>query len=79
MLQHVGTLVPTLMTFGFFAIDLSMTLFGIMFSAVIHVQVNWVGRGLHFVFRKGVRRVLLVITLPCLILGLFLELSATFF
>jgi hypothetical protein len=62
----------------FFAVDLFVGLLGVIFAGLAHILLRWAAGGLNFIFSNGPRRVLLIITLPFFIAGLFFELIATF-
>ncbi len=62
----------------FFTIDMFVGVLGLLFAGLIHVLLRWVGGGLAYLFHNGSRRVLLIVTLPFIVAGLFFELVATF-
>ncbi len=82
MLLHIfrlsGKEVSRAILAWFFAIDLLVGILGVIFAGLIHILLRWGSGGLRFLFANGPRRVLLVITLPFFVVGLFFELIATF-
>jgi hypothetical protein len=82
MLLHLYRMMGTEISRGllawFFAVDMFVGLLGVIFAGFIHILLRWVAGGLDFIFSNGFRRVLLIITLPFFIAGLFFELIATF-
>jgi hypothetical protein len=62
----------------FFAADLLVGFVGIFFAGILYFIEEWLGGGLRFTFRNGLRRVLLMATLPCLLAGLGFQLLAAF-
>jgi hypothetical protein len=73
-----GSTAPRRVLAWFFAVDLFVGILGVIFAGLIHILLRWVLGGLQFIFNNGMRRVLLIITLPFLAVGLFFELVATF-
>ena len=82
MLLHIYRLMGMEISRGwlawFFAVDLFVGLLGVFFAGFIHILLRWIAGGLDFIFANGPRRVVLIITLPFFIAGLFFELIATF-
>ena len=82
MLVHIllmaNAAIPGGMLAIFFTVDFLLGFIGVLFAGIIHILRRWLGRGLGFVFQNGARRVLLAITLPFLLMGLALQLVATF-
>jgi hypothetical protein len=62
----------------FFAADLLVGFVGIFFGGILYIIEEWLGGGLRFTFRNGIRRVLLMATLPFVLVGLGFQLLATF-
>lgn len=78
ILLMANTAIPGGMLAGFFTVDLLLGFIGVVFAGMIHILRKWLGRGLGFVFQNGARRVLLAITLPFLLMGLALQILATY-
>lgn len=82
MLVHIllmaNAAIPGGMLAIFFTVDFLLGFIGVVFAGMVHILRKWLGRGLGFVFQNGTRRVLLAITLPFLLLGLALQILATF-
>ncbi len=74
---HGGTM-PSGPLAWFFTIDMFVGFPGVFFAGFVHILLRWVGGGLVFIFHNGPRRVLLIVTLPFFVVGLFFELVATF-
>lgn len=70
--------VPRGLLAWFFSVDLFVGVLGVLFAGFIHILLRWVYGGLGFIFQNGMRRVLLIVTLPFFVAGLFFELIATF-
>lgn len=62
----------------FLRIDFLVTIPGIILSAFFHVWLGLLPKLVQFTFRNGIYRVLLIITLPCLLVGLMLELIGSY-
>ncbi len=62
----------------FFFIDLVVGILGLFFAGFVHILLRWVRGGLEYIFQNGSRRVMLIVTLPFFVAGLFFELVATF-
>ena len=82
MLVHIllmaNAAIPGGMLAIFFTVDFLLGFVGVIFAGMFHILRKWLGRGLGFVFQNGARRVLLAITLPFLLLGLALQIVATY-
>ena len=75
LLRHAP--VPRGVLAWFFAVDLFVSVAGVFFAGLLHIMVHWLGGGVGFVFHNGARRVVLIMTLPFLISGIFFELLAS--
>ncbi len=62
----------------FFTIDMFIGILGVFFAGFAHILLHWVRGGIAYLFQNGLRRVLLIVTLPFFVAGLFFELVATF-
>ena len=62
----------------FFSFDLVLSLVGLLLAGIVYICVNWLGRSLNYVFSNGLRRVLLMVTLPTVLAGILFEILATF-
>lgn len=78
ILLVINAPIPGGMLAGFFTVDFLLGFIGIVFAGMVHILRRWLGRGLGFIFQNGARRVLLAITLPFLLVGLALQILATF-
>jgi hypothetical protein len=73
-----GFALPRVLLAWFFIVDFFISVLGIFFAALVHILVAWAAGGFRFIFNNGMRRVLLIVTIPFLAVGLFFELVATF-
>lgn len=63
---------------GFFYLDFVLSLLGLGFAGAMYILLNWLMRSVRYMFHNGIRRVLLMVTLPAVLAGLFFEVLATF-
>jgi hypothetical protein len=82
MLVHIFVVmqarIPQVLVAWFFLIDLVVSIFGGLFACLVEIFLHWIPRGFHYAYQNGYRRVLLVFTLPCFVVGLLFELVASF-
>jgi len=62
----------------FFSLDFVLSMLGLGFAGVVYILSNWLAKSVGYVFQNGLRRVLMVITLPTVLTGLLLEILAAF-
>lgn len=62
----------------FFSLDFVLSMLGLGFAGLVYIITSWVARTVGYVFQNGLRRVLLMVTLPSVLFGLLLEILAAF-
>jgi len=82
MLVHIHLMarsqVPGGLLRWFFSIDLPVSFFGLPLAGLMHILLNWLPWLYGFIFQKDPKRVLILVTMPCFLFGLVLQLIATF-